>query len=413
MTSWALIRVLAVTMFLPVGLQAARHILSLDQESPSFLEIIESAQAHDTIIIEKGIYQVENITLDKPLHILGQDGASLVSITGEEILLITSDSVTVQGLSFSGVTTSYLKERAAIRLVKVKHFNIRNNRIDTCFFGIYLEHVSHGIIAGNHISGNATTEAGSGNAIHAWYCNNLEISSNEVLGHRDGIYFEFVDESIIENNYSHDNMRYGLHFMFSNDDSYRNNTFEDNGSGVAVMFSREIEMISNRFAHNWGGSSYGLLLKEMNDAEIRNNIFLENTIGIFVEGSNRVQYHHNSFKQNGWAIKFSGGCSQNEITQNNFLYNSMDLVMVTKLSDNKIYQNYWSEYTGYDLDKDEIGDIPHYPVKLFSYILQQVPEAVVLMRSFFVRIVNFAEKVSPVFTPKEVFDSSPLMYPVS
>jgi nitrous oxidase accessory protein len=179
------------------------------------------------------------------------------------------------------------------------------------------------------------------------------------------------------------------------------------------MFSRRIEMRRNIFEKNWGRSAYGLLLKEIYDAEILNNKFKENTIGIFVEGSNRINYHFNDFNRNGWALKFSGGCEDNEISQNNFIDNSLDLVVNTKLSSNRFYKNYWSEYSGYDLDKDQLGDVPHYPVKLFSYVLDKAPEAIVLMRSLFVDIINFSEKISPVFTPKDVMDDSPLMFPVN
>jgi nitrous oxidase accessory protein len=197
--------------------------------------------------------------------------------------------------------------------------------------------------------------------------------------------------------------------MFSNDDKYTKNTFRNNGVGVAVMFSSRITMKQNEFSMNWGRASYGLLLKEINDAEIIENTFRENTIGIFVEGSNRVNYLSNNFSRNGWAIKFSGGCSANDISENNFIHNSLDLIVNTKLASNKFHHNYWSSYSGYDLNRDGIGDVPHFPVKLFSYILDQAPEAIVLMRSFFVDLINFSEKVSPVFTPKEVRDDFPKM----
>jgi nitrous oxidase accessory protein len=197
--------------------------------------------------------------------------------------------------------------------------------------------------------------------------------------------------------------------MFSNDDVYTDNIFENNGVGVAVMFSRRIAMERNEFKFNWGRSAYGLLLKEIYDGTISDNSFQQNTIGIFVEGSNRIDYKHNTFERNGWAIKFSGGCEDNKITYNNFLENSLDLVVNTKLASNEFHHNYWSNYSGYDLDKNLIGDVPHYPVKLFSYILDQAPEAIVLMRSLFIDLVNFSEKVSPVFTPKEVMDKFPLM----
>jgi nitrous oxidase accessory protein len=370
---------------------------------------ISIANDSDTVQISGGEYFVENIIIRKSLTLLGNGGATLISKSGDEILTLLANGITVQGLTFKDVTTSYLKERSAIRVKKKKGFRIEDNKIINCFFGIYLEHAKDGVVKGNRILGNATTEAASGNAIHAWYCEEINIIENEVRGHRDGIYFEFVNQSKVQNNRSEGNTRYGLHFMFSNDDSYTDNTFRNNGVGVAVMFSRRIQMFRNTFSYNWGRTAYGLLLKEIYDAEISHNRFEQNTIGIFVEGSNRILYTQNVFKQNGWAIKFSGGCEANEITQNNFLYNSLDLIVNTKLQDNRFYANYWSAYSGYDLDKNGVGDIPHYPVKLFSYILNEAPEAIVLMRSFFVDIINFSEKVSPVFTPKEVMDSEPAM----
>jgi nitrous oxidase accessory protein len=82
------------------------------------------------------------------------------------------------------------------------------------------------------------------------------------------------------------------------------------------------------------------------------------------------------------------------------------------LNDNSFNGNYWSDYTGYDLDKNGFGDVPYRPVKLFSYIVNQTPEAIVLMRSLFVDIINFSEKVSPVFTPDALIDKSPSMIPL-
>jgi len=370
---------------------------------------LDSARHRDTIIILGGNHQMQDVTISKSITIIGRDGATIQSAQGGEIFIIGCDSVKISGLRLEGVLTSYLKENAAIRIRKAKHFEISNNQIINCFYGIYLQNSARGIIEHNEIQGDHKNESDAGNAIHAWYSENLVIKNNELSGHRDGIYFEFVNDSKITNNLSHDNSRYGLHFMFSNDDVYTENVFRENGVGVAVMFSSRIQMIRNEFSHNWGRSSYGLLLKEINDANIQDNLFHQNTIGIFVEGSNRIKYTENNFERNGWAIKFSGGCSANEITRNNFDNNSLDLVVASRLNDNAFHNNFWSNYSGYDLDKDNIGDIPHYPVKLFSYVLDQAPEAIVLLRSLFVDLLNFAEKVSPVFTPKEVFDPSPQM----
>ena len=396
-------------LFIYLSVKASSFTVCSTCQFKVIAEAYDHCENGDTIMIKSGVYRIENWTIDKSISVLGSSNAHLISATGDEILTITANDVIIDGLTFSGVVTNYLKENAAIHIQQAKRFHITNNTINNCFFAIYLGKGKKGVVKNNLINGNASSEAESGNGIHAWYCDDLQIEDNEVLHHRDGIYLEFVNNSNVDRNHSHHNTRYGLHYMFSNDDTYTKNIIEKNGVGVAVMFSRRITMKENTFAHNWGHAAYGLLLKEIYDAEIIDNQFSENTVGIFVEGSNRINYLRNEFRRNGWAIKFSGGCDANVIEHNNFLYNSIDLVVSSQLSNNIFNDNFWSDYSGYDLDKDGVGDIPHYPVKLYSYIHQQVPESVVLMRSLFVDIINYAEKVSPVFTPKDVMDNSPKM----
>jgi nitrous oxidase accessory protein len=152
-----------------------------------------------------------------------------------------------------------------------------------------------------------------------------------------------------------------------------------------------------------------MLLKEINDAEIIGNTFEENTIGINIEGSNRINYERNNFIGNGWAVKVVGACYENKFRRNNFLYNSFDVSYNSNLNDNEFDGNYWSSYTGYDLNKDKVGDVPYRPVKLFSYIVNRTPETIVLLRSLFMEIIDFSEKVSPVFTPDNLVDANPMM----
>jgi nitrous oxidase accessory protein len=197
--------------------------------------------------------------------------------------------------------------------------------------------------------------------------------------------------------------------MFSNNDIYEDNEFTNNGAGVAVMFSKKIKMLNNVFKENWGTASYGMLLKEINDAEIKGNTFEKNTIGINIEGSNRINYMNNNFINNGWAIKVRGACYSNKFIGNNFLYNSFDISYNSNINDNTFDKNYWSNYTGYDLDKNGIGDVPYRPVKLFSYIVNRTPETIILLRSLFIDIIDFSEKVSPVFTPDNLMDNHPLI----
>jgi len=399
----------SVLLFAVTSVLAKTVIVCADCEVKSVKEGVAIAIDFDTLLIKKGIYKEFNILIDKPLTLLGENYPIIDGEDQGEIIRIVSDNVTIDGLFIINVGTSYTTDYAAIRVVKSENFLIQNVVLEKLFFGIYLEKSNNGKVYHNKIIGDAIDEYNSGNGIQLWYSHNVVVDRNIVQGVRDGIYLEFSDNVTINNNTSANNLRYGLHFMFSNDDVYTDNVFENNGAGVAVMFSKRIKMIGNTFRKNWGTAAFGMLLKEINDAEISGNTFEENTIGINIEGSNRIEYTNNSFIKNGWAVKVLGACYANTFTKNNFLYNSFDISYNSRLNDNVFNQNYWSDYTGYDLDKNGVGDVPYRPVKLFSYIVNKTPETIVLLRSLFMDIIDFSEKVSPVFTPDNLLDMNPLM----
>ncbi len=378
-------------------------------EIPTLKKAMEIAEDGDEIFIKKGIYKENDIEINKAVTIHGEEGTVIDGQNLSGLLHFTSNDFVLKNIKLINVGVSYTKDYAALKVSRCRNFTIENIVFDNIFFGILIEKSHYGKIVNNKLSSTAKDEASSGNGIHIWHSSNMEVLGNEIFGMRDGIYFEFVSESKVHDNLSHDNIRYGLHFMFSNNNVYFNNEFRNNGAGVAVMFSKFIVMYQNKFRLNWGSASYGLLLKEIYDTEIYDNLFEENTIGIKGEGCTRINYKNNTFLRNGWAIKIAGACYMNIFEKNDFLHNSLDLAYNTKVNDNKFDNNYWSSYTGYDLDNDGIGDVPYRPVKLFSYIVNRTPEALVLLRSLFVDIINFSEKVSPVFTPDNLMDNNPLM----
>lgn len=402
---------LFIYLIIPVSVFSAVITVCDTCTVSSIKQAIALAKDGDEIQIFSGNYIESSIFIDKQLHIKGIDYPIIDGSNSrdEEVFVIQADSVTIEGLQIQNVGPSYIKDLAAIRVQRKKHFAIMNNKIIGSMFAIYLERADSGIVKNNEIIGNEINVLSAGNGIHAWYCNDLQIINNSVDSQRDGIYFEFVKNSIIDGNECTNNLRYGLHFMFSNFDEYNNNIFKNNGAGVAVMFSNNVTMRNNSFIDNWGGSSYGLLLKEIYDAEIENNKFIRNSIGIRVEGSSRINYRYNEFLSNGWAIKIAGGCYDNNISSNNFISNSFDLSLESAINNNVLNGNYWSGYSGYDLDKDGIGDVPHRPVELFNYIVTKTPEATILLRSLFLDLLNLSEKVSPIFTPENVYDNSPKM----
>lgn len=410
--SRACLLALLFALVLPTKLVPQSIHVGEDKAYRSISEAVKHAQPGDIITVHPGLYNEHSIVIDKPIFLQAKPGA-IIDAADEpaDIFTVTADSVTISGFELTRVGVSFRKEYAAIRLRRVKNASITNNRVTECFFGIYLEYTRHSLVHNNQILGKFKSEASAGNAIHAWKGNHLTISNNTVQGHRDGIYFEFVDDSVIKGNISRGNLRYGLHFMFSNRDEYRNNEFRANGSGVAVMFSNHIVMASNTFINNWGSASYGLLLKEISDGEITHNKFVKNTIGVLAEGANRLQISQNQFSVNGTALDMKGNCLDNTVEANNFLANTFEVVTNSKYNTNTYHMNYWSGYSGYDLNRDGYGDVPYRPVNLFAKITSEIPSATIMLHSVFVNILEAGEKIFPQLIPEELIDEKPKMRP--
>ena len=383
--------------------------VSIDGPISSIQKAIDQSSPYDTILVHEGTYIEYNIQITKPLYIIGQDQPVIDGDHQAEIITIMSDSVLFKGFQVQNVGFSFTKDWAGIKVDNKDYSIIEDNVLLDTYFGIYLKKSNHTILKNNRLKSKAENEVNSGNGIHLWYCEDILIENNQISGHRDGIYFEFVESSKIINNVSEGNIRYGLHFMFSNHDDYIGNVFKNNGTGVAVMFSDHIIMKNNRFVDNWGSTNYGLLFKEIYDGELSGNLFQNNTIGIFADGSNRIKILKNEFRGNGWAMNIFSSCMDNEIAYNNFISNTFDLTTNGKRNTNDFHDNFWDQYSGYDLDKDGIGDVPHRPVRLFSYLISRVPESIILLRSFFIDMLNIAEKVAPVLTPQSLTDERPRM----
>jgi nitrous oxidase accessory protein len=361
------------------------------------------------VLVFPGVYQEGSLVIDKPLLVKGSDFPVLDGQHKFEVVSIKSDDVVFEGFRVENSGMATLDDPGGIKVYDSKNVVIRNNRLKNNFFGIYLQYSSSCVIRGNSVVATATEEQQIGNAIHCWKSDSLQIIANDVSGHRDGIYFEFVTHSVIWRNKAHKNIRYGLHFMFSNQDSYFSNIFVDNGAGVAVMFTRNVTMMNNIFSDNWGDAAYGLLLKEISDSYIMGNRFTRNTSGIFMEGTNRIVVEKNIFDGNGWAMQVQASCMDNNIRGNNFTGNTFDITTNGTLVLNKFNGNYWDKYEGYDLDKNKVGDIPYHPISLFSMIVQNNPTAMLLYRSFLVTLLDRSEKLLPSLTPDDFRDETPSM----
>jgi nitrous oxidase accessory protein len=371
-------------------------------------QAIAMATDKDSITIEAGIYKEGSLLITHSISVIGKD-AVLDGENKYQVLLISGNNILVRGITVKNSGYSALNDFAAIKIVDATNIYIENCTILDAYFAIHISNTKHAVIRNNTIKGSPRTEQLTGNGIHLWKSSYAFIENNYITGQRDGIYFEFVTNSTIIGNLSEKNIRYGLHFMYSNDDNYIRNTFRNNGAGVAVMYSHKVHMEANHFERNWGASSYGILLKDISDSYIGKNFFYRNSVALHLEGTSRIVIEKNDFSNNGWAIKVQASCENNDFHHNNFTGNSFDVGTNGSISLNNFYNNYWDHYEGYDLNKDGIGDVPYRPVSMYSMIVEENPNALLLLRSFTVQLLDKAEKALPAITPDNLTDDKPIM----
>jgi nitrous oxidase accessory protein len=393
------------------GPMTQRDII-VDPRGPvrTITQAVSIAEPGDRIVVRAGTYREPTVVVRTPaLSIVGEGWPVLDGETERSLLVIEADSVTVRGFVFANTGVSNLDDRAAVRARNVAACRIEGNRLRDNLFGIYLERSVACVVRDNDITASGVSQTTSGNGIHLWNSPSALIENNRVQGHRDGIYFEFSPHGRTRGNVSERNQRYGLHFMYSDSCEYERNTFHANRSGVAVMYSRDVAMRGNTFHFARGAAAYGLLLKEILGGDLSNNTFTENSTALFLEGASRITIRDNEFERNGWAARVLAGAQDNRFTGNRFLGNAFDVTTNSRSASSRFEGNWWDEYRGYDLDRDGIGDVPFYPVRFFSLVVEQNPESLVLLRSPLVTLLDAAERLLPVLTPSAIVDARPLV----
>ena len=404
-------KVIVILMALIFWVESFGHIIHVGplHKVKSIRTAIRIANNGDTILVAAGMYKEGNLIISKQLTLIGDKYPIIDGQNKFEVFSIKASKVVIDGFKIYHSGTSNLDDYAGIKVYDSREVTIQNNILDDTYFGIYLQYAKRCVIKNNQLKANNKEEQQSGNGIHCWKSDSLSITGNTVDGHRDGIYFEFVTNSSIKSNTTSNNIRYGLHFMFSNNDTYQFNSFIGNGAGVAVMYSNKVSMLNNQFKENWGDAAYGLLLKEISDSYITGNTFEKNTTGIYLEGASRIRMDHNIFKNNGWAMKIQASCMDITVSTNNFVGNTFDIGTNGSLVLNTFNKNYWDKYEGYDLNHDTMGDIPYRPVSMYSMIVEQNPPAMMLFRSFITSLLDKTEKLIPSLTPENLKDNTPLM----
>lgn len=163
-------------------------------------EALRAVAPGGRILVKAGIYREAMLRIERPVTLEGEPGAILDGSGAHSILEIVADDVTVRGFTLRNTGPSQSEERAGIQAHDVRGCRIEDNRLEQTLFAIYLAKVKDCLVQRNVIRGPESAQMVSGNGIHVWSSERVQVLENTVRGHRDGIYFEFVTDGDVVGN---------------------------------------------------------------------------------------------------------------------------------------------------------------------------------------------------------------------
>lgn len=387
---------------------------------------VAAAAPGAVLTVSPGLHHV-HLLLDKPVTLDGRPGAILDGDGRGDVVHIRSPGVTVRHLTIrhSGHDLTHMNAGIYVESAATGA-DVEDNRIQDTLFGVYLDGPHDVKVIGNDITGIARLRvADRGDGIHLWNDTHCVISSNDVHGTRDGIYDYASHDDLIADNHIH-RVRYGVHQMYTTRETLQGNTSSHNVAGLALMSSDHLRVIGNRL---FDDASYGILFNYVTYSDISGNEIRRISgetgaggavldggegKGMFVYNSEFNRIHMNLMADSAIGIHVTAGSQDNKLYANVFLGNRTQVKYVQNAAEEWSLHgegNYWSNYLGWDLDGDGVGDVPYRPNDGVDVLLWKYPDARALMSSPAILMLRYVQRSFPVFTPPNIQDSHPLMRP--
>lgn len=404
-----------------VSANSITHYVSPGGELNSISEAVRKAQKGDSIIVDGGSYK-ENLIIDKEIKLIGKNIPRIVGDGEGTVIDVTVPNITIQGFHISGTGESLNREHSAIVLENSANSIIKDNIFEEVLFGIYLKNSPDCSLIDNTITGKDLPLTERGDGIRLWYSSGTLIRGNQIMKSRDLVMW-WSGDTLIEDNIVEDG-RYGLHYMYSNNNIFKNNIFRRNLVGGFLMYSKNIRFENNIFIQNQGvASGYGVGFKDLDNVTAVHNRFIDNRVGIYMDNTPTSYDIWNTIENNKIAFNdigasFMPSIERNKIIKNSFIDNTEQVEVRgggtlkgnTWFIDNQ--GNYWSDYKGYDSDNDGIGDFPYVAESLFEDMMDRNSVLRVFIHSPVAQALDIASKAFPVFKPApKLTDEYPLTSP--
>ncbi len=412
MAGRGLVRAALCALALSVGGTPAAAVERVVHARPGALaEAVAGASPGDVLILAPGRHDGP-VTLDRPLTLDGRGAAEIRGNGTGDVIRVTGPDVTVRGLTITGSGSEHPVVDAGVKLDRTATRTlVEDNRLIGNLVGVHVLGATDSTIRANVIEGRRGHRMNDrGNGIYVWNAPGTLVEDNDIRWGRDGIFANASQRNIFRHNLLRD-LRFAVHFMYTNLSKVSGNVSVGNHLGYAVMFSNRVTLTDNLSLADGG---HGLMLNYANNAEVTGNLVRGGTQEkcAFIYNAHRNRIEGNRFEGCDIGIHFTAGSERNAITGNAFLGNRTQVKYVgtrhVEWSDGA-RGNYWSDHPAFDLDGDGIADSPFRPNDLMDHILWSQPAAKLLIGAPAVQLIRWSQAAFPAILPGGVVDSHPLM----
>jgi len=373
---------------------------------------LAEAEADDELVLAPGRY-AGNFVIETPLDLSGPADAILDGGGVGRVLTVAAAGARVSGVTVTGSGRSLAEEDAGIFLTEaatgavVENTTVRGNLI-----GIYIKGAAEAEVRGNAIEGLRLARMNErGNGVHVWNAPGAKVVGNEIRAGRDGIFVTTSRNNVFADNRFAE-LRFAVHYMYTQDSTVRDNVSTGNHAGYALMYSRRLRVLGNR---STADRDHGLMLNYVLSSEIAGNAVLDGGDKcLFFYNANMNRVAGNRFEGCRIGVHYTAGSEKNTISRNAFIGNRRQVKYVgtRHLSwAEKGVGNYWSDHPNFDLDGDGIGERPYRPNDITDRILWAHPEAKLLLASPAVELLRRLQSRLPALRPGGIVDPAPLMQP--
>jgi len=409
-----------VALILPAPRARASESAGAAEAPPSLAAAIAAARDGDTVIVPHGVHR-ERLVIDKAVRLVGEPDAVIDGGGEGTVLRITASGAEIRGLTVRGTGTRYDSEDAAIRIDHAADVRIVDSHVEDALFGIFVVQGDRCAIEGSTVVGKDLPHVRRGDGIRLWYSSACRLLGNRVDRSRDVIIW-YSSGTVVEDNLVQ-RSRYGLHYMYSNDNAFRRNRFEDNQVGAAIMYSRGIELTENSFSFSDGPAAFGILVKDADDVFIVGNRLVHNATGLFFDNApqsrdGRVDVRGNLIARGDVGIALQPASRRIRFWENALVGNRIDVqVQGGGNAQGNEWSvagrgNYWSDAVPYDADGDGISEIPFRIDSTYEALADRYPALSFYDATPGAEAIDLGARLFPVFAPRpRLADPHPLVRP--